>query len=88
MTPDEVSNVVVDQLAAVLHIAAARITTTASLSGDLHADSLDLVEAVEAIEERLRKHGLDVRVGEAQVASWTTVGDAVTGFVSATKHAS
>lgn len=83
LTRTRVEELVVGRLAEVLAVRRSDVTPRASLAGDLHADSLDLVEAVESIEQTLRERGHDVRVPESVLASWTTVGDAVDGFAQA-----
>lgn len=43
---------------------------------DLHADSLDLLEIVEGVEQDLRARGIDVSVADDELAVLQTVGDA------------
>lgn len=83
LTRRGVEDLVVDRLAEVLAVRRSAVTRRANLAGDLHADSLDLVEAVESIEQSLRERGHPVRVSEAELAVWSTVGDAIDGFVAA-----
>ena len=80
---DEVFRLVQATLADVLAVPRARVSPRARLAGDLHADSLDLVEAVEAVEQALRDRGHRLRVPEAAVAAWHTVGDAVDSVLAA-----
>ena len=56
----------------VLGVDAAAVTEDAKFGEDLDADSLDLVELVMALEERL-----DVTIPEEELENITTVGDAV-----------
>ena len=83
LTRREVAELVVGRLAEVLAVRRSTVTMRANLAGDLHADSLDLVEAVESIEQSLRARGHAVRVPESELAAWSTVGDAVDGFAEA-----
>jgi acyl carrier protein len=46
-----------------------------SWEDDLHADSLDLVEVVEGVEQELRRRGVPIRVGEADLEGVRLVGD-------------
>ena len=55
----------------VLDLHADQVTPEASFSDDLGADSLDLVELVEAIEAEF-----DVRIDDEELADITTVGEA------------
>ena len=56
----------------ILGVDASAVTPEASFADDLDADSLDLVEFVMALEERL-----DVTVPEEELEDIKTVGDAV-----------
>ena len=58
--------------AEVLSVEPARVTETARFKEDLDADSLDLVELVMGLEERL-----DIEVPEDDLEGVTTVGQAV-----------
>ena len=87
MTRREVYVLVAERLSAILAVERTRITPRAHLAGDLHADSLDLVEAVESIEEALRRRGHDIRVSESAFGNWNTVDDVVTGIVAAIRQA-
>lgn len=46
-----------------------------SFSDDLRADSLDLVEVVEGVEQELRRRGVPIRVGEADLEGVQLVGE-------------
>lgn len=60
----------------VLGVEAAQVTEGARFFADLDADSLDVVELVMAIEERL-----DVTIPEDELDEINTVGDAVTAVL-------
>lgn len=79
----EVVRLVTERAAAVLSVPTQRVTTESRLAGDLHADSLDLVEIVESVESAMREQGHELHVPESQLASWHTVGDAVDGVLAA-----
>jgi acyl carrier protein len=72
MTSEELMQAVQDIAVEVLNVERSAVTPTASFKDDLDADSLDLVELVMALEERL-----DVTVPEAELEQIGTVGDAV-----------
>ena len=55
----------------VLHVDAGAVTESASFNDDLDADSLDLVEVVMALEEKL-----DISIPEEELAGITQVGHA------------
>lgn len=46
-----------------------------SFFDDLRADSLDLVEVVEGVEQELRRRGVPIRVGEADLEGVQLVGE-------------
>lgn len=81
-----VFDLVVDRLAQILAVQPEIITGRSRLAGDLHADSLDLVEAVESIEGSLRSRGHDLRITESSLTSWNTVDDVVTGIIDAVRE--
>ena len=60
----------------VLGVDAAQVTEGARFFADLDADSLDVVELVMAIEERL-----DVTIPEQELDTINTVGDAVSAVL-------
>ncbi|MDQ1403839.1 MAG: acyl carrier protein [Actinomycetota bacterium] len=72
MTNEQLMQTVQDVAVEVLNVERAAVTATASFKDDLDADSLDLVELVMALEERL-----DITVPEAELEQISTVGDAV-----------
>ena len=81
MTRDDVLAVLQEIGPEILGVEASAITETASFKDDLDADSLDLVEVVMALEERL-----DIAIPEEELSDITTVGqalDVVVGRVAA-----
>ena len=54
LSSDDVFEIVRAAVARVLEVDPATITRTTSFAGDLHADSLALVEVVEIVEAQLR----------------------------------
>jgi acyl carrier protein len=72
MTNEQLLETVKDIAVEVLNADRAAVVATASFKDDLDADSLDLVELVMALEERL-----DIAVPEAELEQIVTVGDAV-----------
>jgi len=90
VTGDEVLELVVARIrevlgvgadAAVLARAGAASWRDVRFDEDLHADSLDLVEIVEGTERELRRRGVPVEVGDADLAGVRAVGDAVDALV-------
>lgn len=77
MQRDEVLNTVRDVAVEVLGVEADAVTEEASLKDDLGADSLDLVEVVMALEERL-----DISIPEEELEGIKTVGQAVDAVVA------
>jgi len=75
--PDEVLTIIRDRLAEILEIDEARITRDASFSDDLDADSLALIELVEALEAELGERTVGFQVDDEDLADLATVGDAV-----------
>ncbi len=69
---DNIFRTVKDATVEVLGVDPDTVTETARFGDDLDADSLDLVELVMALEERL-----DVSVPEEEIEGVVTVGDAV-----------
>jgi len=68
--------IVRDQLAEILEIDAASIAEASSFA-DLDADSLALIELVEALEEELSAEVEGFRIDDEDLESLKTVGDAV-----------
>lgn len=76
-----------DQLADILEIDAAAVTEDASFADDLHADSLALIELVEALEEELSERTVGFRIDDEDLEDMKTVRDAV-DYVEARLQAS
>jgi acyl carrier protein len=66
-----------DQLADILETDPARITEGSSFSEDLDADSLALIELVEALEEELGERTVGFRIDDEDLEDLRTVRDAV-----------
>ncbi len=75
--PDEVFRILRERLAEILEIDEARITLDSKFSEDLDADSLALIELVEALEEELGERTVGFTVDDEDLADLVTVGDAV-----------
>ncbi|HVB06414.1 MAG TPA: acyl carrier protein [Acidimicrobiales bacterium] len=74
---DEVLDLVRTQLAEILEIEPAGIAETASFAEDLNADSLALIELVEALEQELREKVEGFRIDDEDLEDLRTVRDAV-----------
>ena len=74
---DEVLDLVRTQLGEILEIEPTTIAETASFAEDLNADSLALMELVEALEEDLREKVADFRIDDEDLEDLRTVRDAV-----------
>ena len=66
-----------DQLADILETDPSRITEGSSFSEDLDADSLALIELVEALEEELGERSVGFRIDDEDLEDLRTVRDAV-----------
>ncbi len=64
-------------LADILEIDAASITESASFGDDLEADSLALIELVEALEDELGERSVGFRIDDEDLEDLKTVRDAV-----------
>lgn len=73
---DGVLELLTARLAAVLAIDPAVVTPDARFDEDLQADSLDLVEVIEGVEQDLRGRGIEVSMSDDELATLQTVGDA------------
>jgi acyl carrier protein len=82
LTRSDVVVLVRDQLAEILEIDAAGITESSSFADDLNADSLALIELVEALEEELSDRVPGFRIDDEDLEDLRTVRDAV-DYVSA-----
>lgn len=75
--PDEVFGLVRDRLAEILEIDSSRVTMDSRFVDDLDADSLALIELVEALEEELGERSVGFRVDDEDLAELASVRDAV-----------
>ena len=75
--PDEVLTLIRERLAEILEIDEGTITREASFADDLGADSLALIELVEALEEDIGERTVGFTVDDEDLADLRTVGDAV-----------
>jgi acyl carrier protein len=66
-----------DRLSDILEMDAAQITEGSSFSDDLDADSLALIELVEALEEELSERAVGFRIDDEDLEDLKTVRDAV-----------
>ena len=74
---DEIFEIVRDRLADILEIEPSTITEGQSFVDDLDADSLALIELVEALEEQLSDRITDFRIDDEDLEDLKTVRDAV-----------
>lgn len=74
---EEILALVKDRLAEILEIEADAINEGDSFSDDLDADSLALIELVEAIEEELSERAVGFRIDDEDLEDLKTVRDAV-----------
>lgn len=72
MSRDEVLGVMRDCAVELLKIDPAKVTEAATFAEDLEADSLDVVELVMALEEKL-----DISIPEEELEGIKTVGEAL-----------
>ena len=77
MSRDEVFNLIRDRLAEILEIEPSKISEGASFADDLDADSLALIELVEALEEELSERSAGFRIEDEDLEDLKTVRDAV-----------
>ncbi|HZP29078.1 MAG TPA: phosphopantetheine-binding protein [Acidimicrobiia bacterium] len=75
--PDEVLRLIRERLVEILEIDEDRITRDARFAEDLGADSLALIELVEALEEELGERTVGFTVDDDDLADLHTVGEAV-----------
>ena len=75
--PDEVLRMIRERLAEILEIDESRITLDSKFSDDLDADSLALIELVEALEEELGERTVGFTFDDEDLADLHTVRDAV-----------
>lgn len=74
---DEIFEIVRDRLADILEIEPSTITEGQSFVDDLDADSLALIELVEALEEQLADRIADFRIDDEDLEDLKTVRDAI-----------
>ena len=77
MGRDEVLELVKDRLADILEIEPGDIAEGDSFQDDLEADSLALIELVEALEEELSERASGFRIEDEDLEDLKTVRDAV-----------
>jgi acyl carrier protein len=77
MDRQQVFELIRDRLADILEIDAAGITEGQSFADDLEADSLALIELVEALEEELSERSVGFRIDDEDLEDLKTVRDAV-----------
>ena len=84
----QVFELIRDRLADILEIDPTTITEGASFTDDLDADSLALIELVEALEEELGERSVGFRIDDEDLEDLKTVGDAVDYVVARLGQAS
>lgn len=77
MSRQQVFELIRDRLADILEIDAGEIAESSSFSEDLDADSLALIELVEALEEELSERSVGFRIDDEDLEDLKTVRDAV-----------
>lgn len=77
MSRQQVLDLIRDRLADILEIDPSAISEGASFSDDLDADSLALIELVEALEEELSERQVGFRIEDEDLEDLKTVRDAV-----------
>jgi acyl carrier protein len=77
MSRQEVFELIRDQLADILEIDPSSISESSSFADDLEADSLALIELVEALEEELSERTVGFRIEDEDLEELRTVRDAV-----------
>ena len=77
MDRTQVFELIRDRLADILEIEPGKIAEGASFSDDLGADSLALIELVEALEEELGERSVGFRIDDEDLEDLKTVRDAV-----------
>ena len=77
MDRQQVFELIRDRLADILEIDASEIAESSSFTEDLDADSLALIELVEALEEELSERSVGFRIDDEDLEDLKTVRDAV-----------
>jgi acyl carrier protein len=75
--PDEVLQILRERLAEILEIDESRIALDSSFVEDLGADSLALIELVEALEDELGERTVGFRIDDEDLGDLHTVREAV-----------
>ena len=75
--PDEVYRILRERLAEILEIDEDRITPASNFTEDLGADSLALIELVEALEEELGERTVGFSIDDEDLGDLRTVQEAV-----------
>ena len=75
--PDEILGLIRERLAEILEIDETTITREANFADDLGADSLALIELVEALEEDIGERTVGFTFDDEDLADLHTVGEAV-----------
>jgi acyl carrier protein len=88
MSRQQVLDLIRDRLADILEIDPSAISEGASFSDDLDADSLALIELVEALEEELGEREVGFRIEDEDLEDLKTVRDAVDYVVARVGEAS
>ena len=78
----EILEIVQDRLADILEIEPSEVGEGASFADDLNADSLALIELVEALEEEFSERSAGFRIDDDDLEDLKTVRDAVDYVVS------
>lgn len=77
LTRDDILTIIRDNLSDILEIDASSVSEGQSFVDDLEADSLALIELVEALEEQLADRIVDFRIEDDDLEDLKTVRDAV-----------
>ncbi len=75
--PDDVLALIRERLAEILEIDESRVGLDSSFTEDLEADSLALIELVEALEEELGERTVGFQIDDEDLGELRTVRDAV-----------
>jgi len=84
----QVLELIRERLADILEIGPETINEASSFTEDLDADSLALIELVEALEEELGERSVGFRINDEDLEDLKTVGDAVDYVVARLAQAS
>jgi len=84
----QVLELIRERLADILEIGPETINEASSFAEDLDADSLALIELVEALEEELGERTVGFRINDEDLEDLKTVGDAVDYVVTRLAEAS